>query len=45
MNILSLQSFAALDDLEVDHFSFIQRLEAITKNRGVVNKYVITGFL
>ena len=45
LDVLSLQTFGAFDNLELDGFPFIQGFEALTLNGGVMNKHILAGIL
>ena len=45
MNVLRLQAFRAFDDFKVDYLSFVQGFETLALNCGVMNEYILTGFL
>ena len=45
LDVLSLQTFGAFDNLKLDGFAFVQGFEALSLNGSVVNEHILSGIL
>ena len=45
LDVLSLQTFGAFDNLKLDGFAFVQGFEALSLNGGVMNEHILAGIL
>jgi len=45
LDVLSLQTFGAFDNLKLNGFPFVQRFEALALNGGVMNEHILAGIL
>jgi hypothetical protein len=43
--VLRFQTFIAFDNIELNHFAFVERFETLPEDGGVVHENVLPGFL
>jgi len=45
LDVLSLQTFGAFDNLKLDGFPFVPGFESLSLNGGVMNEHILAGIL